>query len=116
VELLGRGTRKIVEEFHSLGLPEPTWREQAGGITLILRGGAMPGQLPRELNSRQIDLLRRMRPGSTDTMASILRTPGQEISERTVRNDLSKLAKLGYLALQGRGKSTFYVRTEKPLA
>jgi ATP-dependent DNA helicase RecG len=113
---LGRGTRKIVEEFRSLGLPEPTWKEQAGGITLILRGGVMPGKLPRELNSRQIDLLRRMRPGSTDTMAAILKVSEQNMSERTVRNDLSKLVKLGYLALQGRGKSTFYIRTEKPLA
>ncbi|MBU0651979.1 MAG: putative DNA binding domain-containing protein [Proteobacteria bacterium] len=116
VELLGRGIRKIVEEFRSLGLPEPTWQEQAGGITLILRRGVMPGQLPRELNSRQIDLLRRMRPGSTDTMAAILKASGQNMGERTVRNDLSKLVKLGYLALQGRGKSTFYIRTEKPLA
>jgi DNA-binding transcriptional ArsR family regulator len=76
----------------------------------------MPGKLPRELNSRQINLLRRMRPGSTDTMASILKASENKMSERTVRNDLSKLAKLGYLALQGRGKSTFYIRTEKPLA
>ncbi|MBU2055068.1 MAG: putative DNA binding domain-containing protein [Proteobacteria bacterium] len=116
VDLLGRGTRKIVEEFQSLGLPEPKWKEQAGGITLILLSGAKPGHLPRELNSRQIDILRRMRPGSTDTMASVLRASGQKMSERTVRNDLSKLLKLGYLALQGRGKSTFYIRTEKPLA
>ena len=61
VELLGRGTRKIVEEFRSLGLPEPRWKEQAGGITLTMRGGLSPGELPGPLNSRQFDLLRRSR-------------------------------------------------------
>jgi len=65
VELLGRGTRKIVEEFRSLGLPEPAWKEQAGGIALTMRGGHAPGELPGRLNSRQIDLLRRMRPGAS---------------------------------------------------
>lgn len=116
VELLGRGTRKIVEEFRSLGLPEPGWREQAGGITLTMRGGHSPGELPGELNARQIDLLRQMRPGNSMNLATVRKSAGGELSERTVRNDLAGLVKLGFLARQGQGKSTFYVRTEKPIA
>jgi predicted HTH transcriptional regulator len=37
-----------------------------------------------------------------------------KISERALRDDLSKLVPLGYFAKQGQGKNTFYVRTEKP--
>lgn len=116
VELLGRGTRKIVEEFRSLGLPEPAWKDQAGGINLTMRGGHSPGELPGEMNARQIDLLRRTRPGSFLDLPTIYKNAGGELSERTVRNDLVGLVKLGFLARQGQGKSTFYIRTEKPIA
>jgi len=116
VELLGRGTRKIVEECRSLGLPEPIWREQAGGVTLTLRGGDAPGELPGELNARQIDLIRRTRPGASMDITNYRSSVGGELSERTARNDLAGLVKLGFLARQGRGKSTYYVRTEKPIA
>ena len=37
-------------------------------------------------------------------------------SERALRDDLSKLVRLGDMVKQGQGKSTFYVRTEKPTA
>ena len=37
-----------------------------------------------------------------------------KVSERALRDDLSKLVPLGYFAKQGQGKNTFYVRTEKP--
>lgn len=116
VELLGRGTRKIVEEFRSLGLPAPVWKEHAGGISLIMRGGHSPGELPRQLNTRQIDLLRVMRPGASLNLADVRRSAAGSLSERTARNDLAGLVKLGFLARQGQGKSTFYIRTEKPIA
>jgi len=116
VELLGRGTRKMVEEFRSLGLPEPAWKVQAGGILLTMRGGHLPGEVPRELNMRQVDLLRRMRPGASLSLALFRKQAGGPLSERTGRNDLASLVKLGFLVRQGQGKSTFYVRTEKPLA
>jgi ATP-dependent DNA helicase RecG len=116
VDLLGRGTRKIVEEFRSLGLPEPTWNKQAGGITLILQGGHASREMPSDLNSRQIDILRRLRPGASITIPELYKEAKAKISERTARNDVSQLVKLGFLSRQGRGKSTFYVRTEKPIA
>jgi len=116
VDLLGRGTRKMVEDFKSQGLPEPAWKRQAGGICLTLRSRTTPGEIPKELNVRQIALLRRMKPGEqTDLSAYTKQTEG-EWSERSLRGDLSKLVRLGYMVKQGQGKSTFYVRTEKPAA
>ena len=116
VELLGRGTRKIVEQCKSLGLPEPSWRNVAGGISLAMRGRAGVGEIPEVLNTRQIDLLRRLRPGSRTDVPTFLNELDGKISERTARNDLTRLTKLGFLARQGQGKNTFYVRTEKPIA
>lgn len=116
VELLGRGTRKIMEQCKSFGLPEPSWQNVAGGISLTMRGGVGVGEIPEELNSRQIDLLRKMRPGSRTDVPTFLIDLDGKISERTARNDLTRLTKLGFIARQGKGKNTFYVRTEKPIA
>lgn len=114
VELLGRGTRKITEEFNSQGLPEPIWKKQAGGVTLTMQSRAASGAIPSNINKRQIDLLRNMRPGE-DTDAEKYAKLHTELSERTIRNDISKLVQLGLLAKQGQSKSTFYVRTEKSI-
>lgn len=81
-----------------------------------MRGGHVPGELPGGLNIRQIDLLRRMRPGVSISLAGFRKGAGGVLSERTARNDLVRLVKLEFLARQGQGKSTFYVRTEKPVA
>jgi ATP-dependent DNA helicase RecG len=116
VELLGRGTRKIVEEYKSLGLPEPIWEMRAGGLTLTLRGGQVAGKLPETLNARQIDLLRSLRPGETTNVSLLQESSGKNPSERAARNDLAGLVNLGFLVRQGKGKNTFYIRTEKPLA
>jgi ATP-dependent DNA helicase RecG len=114
VELLGRGTRKIFEEFTSQGLPDPDWKKQAGGVCLTLRSRTTPGEVPKELNARQIELLRSMKPGGTITIGSYREATGGKVSERALRDDLTKLVPLGFFSKQGQGKNTFYVRTEKP--
>ena len=116
LDLLGRGTRKMVEEFKSQGLPEPVWKKQTGGICLTLRSRTTPGEVPKELNARQIALLRRMKPGEQTDLAAYTKQTEGDWSERALRDDLSKLVRLGYIVKQGQGKSTFYVRTEKPTA
>jgi len=114
VELLGRGTRKIVEDFQSQGMPNPIWKKQAGGINLTLRSRVSSHEQSKELNSRQLDLIHSMKPGDQVDIAAYSDKTGSSLSERTLRNDLSSLTKSGFLAKQGQGKNTFYVRTEKP--
>ena len=116
VELLGRGTRKIAEEFRSLGLPPAKWQEQGGGITLTMRGGRSLGNSAGKFNARQLDLLRSTRPGTVLDSKTVRQSGAGTKSQRTVRNDLVSLVKLGFLARHGEGKSTFYVRTEKPIS
>ena len=116
VELLGRGTRKMVEEFKGQGMPEPVWKKQTGGVCVTLRSRTAPGEIPKELNARQVALLRRMKPGGPTNLAAYTKETEGYWSERALRDDLSKLVRLGYLVTQGQGKNTFYVRTEKPAA
>lgn len=113
VDLLGRGTRKMVEEFKSQGLPEPVWKKQAGGLCLTFRSRATAGKVSAELNSRQIFLIRRMMPGGQTDLSRYIADMGDGRSERAMRDDVAKLVRLGFLAKQGLGKNTFYVRTEK---
>ena len=49
-------------------------------------------------------------------LAAVRKSAGGDLSERTTRNDLAGLVKLGFLVRQGQGKSTFYIRSEKPIA
>jgi ATP-dependent DNA helicase RecG len=114
VDLLGRGTRKMVEDFTSRGMPEPAWKKMTGGICLTMRSRAAAGTMPKELNARQIQLLHTLRPGETTTIAAYGESTEGKVSERALRDDLAKLVPLGYFAKQGQGKNTFYVRTEKP--
>jgi predicted HTH transcriptional regulator len=55
-----------------------------------------------------------MKPGGTITIGSYREATGGKVSERALRDDLTKLVPLGFFSKQGQGKNTFYVRTEKP--
>ena len=112
VDLLGRGVSKIVNDFTSYGMPAPTWKKEAGGITLELRSIGKSDEEASPLNQRQIELTRSMIPGKNVTSAEYQKKH-TDVSERTIRNDLSELVKLGYFSKSGKGKSTQYVRTEK---
>ena len=114
VDLFGRGTRKMVEKFKAQALPAPAWKKQAGGVCVTLRSRTTPGEPPKELNARQVGLRRRMKPGGQTDLTKYGKEIEGKLSERALRNDLSQLVQLGYMAKQGQEKNTFYVRTEKP--
>lgn len=115
VDLLGRGTRKIVEEFKNNALPDPVWKKQAGGINLVLSAGLLSGDSSQPLGARQVEALRQLKPGQNTDIGSFAGLVKGDWSERSLRNDLAELVRLGFLSKRGRGKATFYVRTEKPI-
>lgn len=90
-------------------LPDPEWSQDSGGITVMLR---KPGRLIA-LNERQEALLRDM--DSKDTISTSVFRDRFSISDRQARNDLTELAKTGYLRRVGSGPATRYVRSEKGL-
>ena len=109
IERWGIGTRRVVSECLAAGLPEPEWKQEAGGISLTLR---IRKSVEVELNPRQVALLGRLAPD--EAIRSSEYATVAAVSPRQARNDLSKLTEAGYLRQEGKGPATVYVRTEQP--
>lgn len=106
IEQWGRGTERIVELCTRAGRPEPEFGQQAGSVWVrFLPGTAVP---PRRIRS---DLLDRQRE-IFDILARAPRLAAREIrlqmaappNDRTVRQDLLLLKRLGLVRLEGHGR------------
>jgi ATP-dependent DNA helicase RecG len=113
IERWGRGTRSIVEECVRVGLPPPTWRVDATGVTLTYFTGASSPDLKR-LNARQRELASRLKTGERITPAEYYAAT-TEVSQRQLQRDLAGLASAGVLRQEGDGPATVYVRTSLSL-
>ena len=114
IERIGSGTRRILREFRSVGLPDPKWLAVSGGLLLTLpreklAGAASSGQ---DLNPRQRAVLKNLQTDDAIRLGDYLeRVP--DVSERQARVDLKELVEMGFLRRQGQARQTEYVRTEK---
>ena len=114
IERIGSGTRRILREFRSVGLPDPKWLEVSGGLLLTLpreklAGVASSGQ---DLNPRQRAVLKNLQVDDVIRLADYLeRSP--DVQERQARVDLKNLVEMGFLRRRGQARQTEYVRTEK---
>ena len=118
IERWGIGTQLIVDQCRQFDLPDPEWKTNGGGVTLTIRSKLAPvGKIPEiELNSRQIELLKRLNLGERMNPRDYFTSVAKQVQERRARIDLLQLTNAGYLRREGRGPSTVYVRTEKPMA
>jgi ATP-dependent DNA helicase RecG len=110
VELLGRGTRKIVEVCKTAKTRRPKWEEVDGGLCLTLYSALEEWERP--LTDRQREMIELLGRGDRITFAEVYRVAS--VSERSVRGDLGRLVSLGYLTRKGDGRNTSYERTGKP--
>lgn len=115
-ESWGRGIQMIMEECHRAGHPTPLYRQEAGGILLTLPsrepiGNTLqkPLRLERrsleELSSRQkeiVFLLKEHSGLSPKKLQILLKTP---VPERTLREELSRLKKLGFINFRGKTRN-----------
>jgi ATP-dependent DNA helicase RecG len=108
IERWGIGTRQIVARCVEAGLPEPEWRDASGGVTIIIR---LQKEFRTKLNERQKNLLKSLKVG--DKVIPKEYVVAAKVAERRARQDLLELAKAGYLISEGKGRTTFYVRTDK---
>jgi len=107
VERIGSGAGRMIKWCRNAGLSDPEWRQDSGGISVILRkvrGRAV-------LNQRQEKLLLDMDPGAVLSTSEFKKR--FSVSDRQARNDLADLVKAGYLRRTGSGPATRYIRTEK---
>lgn len=105
MEKVGRGLSLIYNRFVDMGYRKPEWTSQNGYTTLSL----FSEKLVINLNKRMQEFL------NTHSDESFIREDYEKffdnkISEKTARNDLSKLVEGGYLDKIGKGPNTSYLR------
>lgn len=110
MEKVGRGMTMIVDEFKKNNHRPPEWKSADGYTTLTL----FSINESLELNSRIKKFLESTRTEEIYNR-SIYEEIYPDISEKTARNDLSKMVQLGFLGKIGRGQATSYIRTSKKL-
>ena len=111
IEKLGRGLSLIKNKFTEFGLRMPEWTTQSGYTTLTLYGTAK--QI--EMNKRMFSFLKRIKTADQFAREEYEKFHEGNISEKTARNDISKLLEGEWVSKIGEGPSTKYVRTNKEL-
>ncbi len=114
-EMMGIGIVRIRQEMAQANLPPPEWKNEAGGVLLILyRAPKVAAPFPSlEVSPRLSTFLEATAPGDRFTRERYRSQYAPDISERSARNDLKAMQEMGYLRQVGRGYQTAYVRTEK---
>lgn len=113
MERVGRGTYKIVRECRSLGMRTPKWQNVDSGVRLTFFAGSHG--LRKDLNTRQINLIEKARPGDEIVTTEYNRSFAADVTARQARRDLEKLEDFGFLERAGSGRGTVFYRTEKEL-
>ena len=115
IERIGSGTRRIIREFRSVGLPDPKWRRVSGGILLTLPREKLKGIIAsgQDLNLRQRAVLKNLQIDEAIRLAEYMARSPEKIQERQARDDLKALVEMGFMRRRGQARQTEYVRTEK---
>ncbi|NVN95222.1 MAG: putative DNA binding domain-containing protein [Bacteroidetes bacterium] len=111
IEKLGRGLSLIKDRFAENGLKTPEWTSQSGYTTLTLYGYSKP----IDVNERMLAYLKKLKVGEQFSREDFEKFFEENISEKTARNDISKLLEGEWVNKKGEGPSTKYVRTNKEL-
>jgi len=106
VERWGRGTQKIVELCLRAGHPEPEFLEVAGavGVRFLPSGYVAPHRVGHDLTDRQRRILQALAGGGTRAFANIRAQVDPALAERTLRDDLLHLKRLGLINSRGHGR------------
>lgn len=111
IEKLGRGLSLIKAKFTEYGLRMPEWTTQNGYTTLTLYGTVK--QI--KVNERMFSFLKRLKTAEQFAREQYEKFYEGNISEKTARNDISKLLEGGWISKTGEGPSTKYARSNKEL-
>jgi ATP-dependent DNA helicase RecG len=112
VERIGSGGPRIVSLCRQAGLPDPTWQQRAGGMLFTLSSKAEAGRTAESLNERITKFLAGTKPGHRFTLADYQQQTASEVSERRSRTDITQMMEAGMVTKHGKGKATYYLRTE----
>ncbi len=106
IERWGRGTQRIVELCVRAGHPEPEFGEQAGSVWVrfLPSGYIAPHRVAHDLTERQRRLLHVLSRAPELPFREIRRALREEVPDRTLREDLLHLKRLGLIQTKGWGR------------
>jgi ATP-dependent DNA helicase RecG len=116
IEKLGRGTLLISEKCQKAGLKNPKWSVNGGSTTLTFfaKSEREPASTSlNDLNSRQHHILALLGEGEPKTVAELLQSLENTVSDRTLRTDLGMLIRGHFVTKLGSGRNTRYIRNRK---
>lgn len=115
VERWGRGTQKIVELCVKAGHPEPEFIEQAGavGVRFVPSGYIAPHRVAHDLTARQREILQVLSGAKKLALREVRGKLGNPPADRTLREDLRHLLRIGLIDREGRGRGAYwFMRSE----
>jgi ATP-dependent DNA helicase RecG len=116
VERWGRGTQKIVELCLRAGHPEPEFLEVAGavGVRFLPSGYVAPLRVAHDLTDRQRRILQAVAGTRECQFASIRAQIEPTVADRTLRDDLLHLKRLGLIDSRGHGRGAVWFLAAAP--
>jgi len=110
IERWGRGTQKIVELCVKAGHPEPEFGEQAGSVWVrfLPSGYIAPHRVAHDLTDRQREILHVLARAKQFAFREIRQSIDNPPPERTLREDLIHLKKLGLIESEGFGRGAVW--------
>jgi ATP-dependent DNA helicase RecG len=113
MEQLGMGTQRLISACRDLGAKPPVWKVERDTIALTLHRAPEP-EASFTLSARQAKFVKSSRPREVFRVGDYATACG--VSERQARRELAEMQTWGLFQKQGKGPSTSYVRTDKPVA
>ncbi len=112
IEEVGRGTQRILEACRGARLREPRWESAGTGTTRIFGAPSeSTGRgTPEELSERRLRIVAMLESHGAMKAPQVEALLGEDVSDRTIRNDLGSLVSLGVLIRRGRGPNTTYAK------
>jgi len=110
VERWGRGTQKIVELCVAAGHPEPEFVEQAGAVAVrfLPSGYIAPHRIAHDLTNRQREILQLLAHAPQLAFREIREHLVVAPPDRTLREDLILLKRLGLVGSSGHGRGAVW--------
>jgi ATP-dependent DNA helicase RecG len=106
IEQFGTGIRRMIQDCHEAGVPEPEFESRAGAFrTVFPRLGAADRRLER-LTDRHLQAVRHATEKGRITLADYALLVG--MPKRTLQRDLQELVRQGLLVKRGTARATWY--------
>lgn len=110
IERWGRGTQRLVELCVRAGHPEPEFLENGGAVCVrfLPSGYIAPHRIAHDLTQRQRKLLQALAGRVARPFGDLRSEVAPETPERTLRDDLSHLKRLGLIDSRGMGRGAVW--------